>query len=74
MSMLITIITNDLRPPWATKAQFSTKLNWASNTMVFFSIYFSLTDATITWFSYTKVTPPGGLYCPRLCGQHKKNP
>ena len=49
--MFITIITSVLRPLWATKAQFSTKPNWASKTMVFLSVYFSLTDAPSEWFS-----------------------
>ena len=33
--IIITSITGDLRPPWAIKAQFSTRPNWASKTMVF---------------------------------------
>ena len=38
---------NNYRPAaaLATKAQFSTRPNWASKTIVFFSVYFSLTDA-----------------------------
>ena len=35
------------RPLWAIKAQFSTRPNWASNTMVFLSVYFFLTDAVL---------------------------
>ncbi|MEE1490729.1 MAG: hypothetical protein UGF45_01595, partial [Massilioclostridium sp.] len=38
-------ITGGLRPPWAIKAQFSTRPNWASNALVFFGVYFFLTDA-----------------------------
>ncbi len=45
MSMYITLITGGLQPLWAIKAQFSTRPNWASNTMVFFGVYFYLTDA-----------------------------
>ena len=44
ISMYITLITDGLRPPWAIKAQFSTRPNWASKTMVFLSVYFFLTD------------------------------
>ena len=44
-TMFITIITSGLRLLWGTKAQFSTRPNWASKAMVFFGVYFSLTDA-----------------------------
>ena len=40
-SMYITSITGGLQPPWAIKAQFSTRPNWASNTMVFLVSTFS---------------------------------
>ena len=40
--MCITIIMSDQRPLWAIKAQFSTKPNWASKTMVFFRVYCSV--------------------------------
>ena len=36
-------------PHWATKAQFSTELNWAFLNYGFFSVYFSLTDALSRW-------------------------
>ena len=42
--MCITSITGGL-PLWAIKAQFSTRPNWASRNMPFFSVYFCLTDA-----------------------------
>ena len=51
-SMYITSITVDLRPPWAIKAQFSTRPNWASKTMVFLCVYFFLTDAQKRRSSY----------------------
>ena len=46
--LYITSITDGLRPPWAIKAQFSIRPNWASstNTMVVFRVYFSLTTST----------------------------
>jgi len=43
--MFITIITSDLRPLWAIKAQFSIRPNWASKAMVLLSVCLSLTDA-----------------------------
>ena len=48
--MYITSITGDLRLPWAIKAQFSTRPNWASDVMVFLSVYFFLTNAQCRWF------------------------
>ena len=40
--MFITIITNDLQPLWAIKAQFSTRPNWASKLWLFFVSTFPL--------------------------------
>ena len=47
--MSITLIMNDLPQHWVTKAQFSTKPNWASKTMVVFPVYFSLTLSYNGW-------------------------
>ena len=49
--MCITSITSGLRPLWGIKAQFSTRPNWASKTIAFFSVYFSLTNA-ITYAAF----------------------
>ncbi len=63
------LITGALRPLSAIKAQFSTKPNWASNTMVFFSVYFYLTDALRRWMCFypgtnlnpSKIQDSGGV-------------
>ena len=44
-NMFITLIISADLLLWATKAQFSTKPNWAFKTMVVFSVYFLLTDS-----------------------------
>ena len=48
---------SDLRQLWAIKAQFSTRPNWASKTMVFLSVYFSLTNAQCRWFQKAFAMP-----------------
>ena len=45
ISMYISLIISVQLLPWATKAQFSTRPNWASCNFVFFSVYFFLTSA-----------------------------
>ena len=44
--MYNTLTLNVLLPPWITKPQSSTGLNWGSETMLFIRVYFYLTDAS----------------------------